>query len=70
MCRCTPEIRTPFCGKPGCEFPRQVLYYGYTGEDDTLLEFFDEFEAFQWQYRFRDKGFFLLKRIVLKVEVA
>lgn len=18
MCRCTPEIRTPFCGKPGC----------------------------------------------------
>jgi hypothetical protein len=21
MCRCTPEIRTPFCGKPGCEAP-------------------------------------------------
>jgi len=21
MCRCTPEIRTPFCGKPGCEWP-------------------------------------------------
>jgi hypothetical protein len=21
MCKCTPEIRTPFCGKPGCEFP-------------------------------------------------
>lgn len=19
MCRCTPNIRTPFCGKPGCE---------------------------------------------------
>ncbi len=19
MCKCTPEIRTPFCGKPGCE---------------------------------------------------
>lgn len=18
MCKCTPEIRTPFCGKPGC----------------------------------------------------
>lgn len=21
MCRCTPNIRTPFCGKPGCEWP-------------------------------------------------
>lgn len=25
MCRCTPEIRTPFCGKPGCEWPEQAL---------------------------------------------
>jgi hypothetical protein len=23
MCRCTPEIKTPFCGKPGCEWPPQ-----------------------------------------------
>lgn len=23
MCWCTPEIRTPFCGKPGCHPPRQ-----------------------------------------------
>lgn len=22
MCKCTPEIRTPFCGKPGCEGPK------------------------------------------------
>ena len=22
MCKCTPEIRTPFCGKPGCERPQ------------------------------------------------
>lgn len=21
MCKCTPGIRTPFCGKPGCELP-------------------------------------------------
>lgn len=20
MCKCTPEIRTPFCGKPGCSW--------------------------------------------------
>lgn len=23
MCRCTPNIRTPFCGKQGCELPKQ-----------------------------------------------
>ena len=23
MCRCTPEIRTPWCGKAGCEMPNQ-----------------------------------------------
>jgi hypothetical protein len=21
MCKCNPEIKTPFCGKPGCEWP-------------------------------------------------
>jgi hypothetical protein len=23
MCKCTPNIKTPFCGKPGCEWPAQ-----------------------------------------------
>jgi uncharacterized small protein (DUF1192 family) len=23
MCKCTPEIRTPFCGKNGCEWPKK-----------------------------------------------
>lgn len=22
MCKCTPNIRTPFCGKIGCEWPK------------------------------------------------
>lgn len=25
MCRCTPEIRSPWCGKPGCEWPPNAL---------------------------------------------
>jgi hypothetical protein len=25
MCKCIPEIRTPFCGKPGCEWPAPKL---------------------------------------------
>lgn len=28
MCKCTPEIRTPFCGKPGCEWPVQSVADG------------------------------------------
>lgn len=23
MCKCTPSIRTPFCGKMGCEWPKE-----------------------------------------------
>lgn len=23
MCKCTPGIKAPFCGKPGCEWPAQ-----------------------------------------------
>lgn len=23
MCKCTPEIKTPFCGALGCEIPKQ-----------------------------------------------
>jgi hypothetical protein len=30
MCRCTPNVRTPFCGKPGCEWP------GERSETDTV----------------------------------
>lgn len=25
MCKCTPEIRTPFCGKLGCEWPEPTV---------------------------------------------
>jgi hypothetical protein len=37
MCRCTPNKRTPFCGKPGCEPPPRsvvtnVLTYKSTAE--------------------------------------
>lgn len=24
MCKCTPNIRTPFCGRAGCEWPVQI----------------------------------------------
>jgi hypothetical protein len=35
MCRCTPEIRTPWCGKKGCEVPEQKKAV-YAFHDDGL----------------------------------
>ena len=31
MCKCTPGIRTPYCGKPGCEWPKEELNEVQTG---------------------------------------
>lgn len=33
MCKCTPEIRTPFCGKLGCQWPDKQ-----TGKRDKIME--------------------------------
>jgi hypothetical protein len=33
MCKCTPELRTPFCGKPGCEWPEQTAAPANTTAD-------------------------------------
>jgi hypothetical protein len=35
MCVCTPGCRTPFCGKPGCEWPPQKpkMYTTDAGEE-------------------------------------
>lgn len=70
MCKCTPEIRTPFCGKPGCQWPAQVRYYGFTAENEPLIKFSDDVEALIWQERFKHQGYFLLKKINLKVELV
>lgn len=35
MCKCTPEIRTPFCGKPGCTWPPQTTPLAPTLEQDV-----------------------------------
>lgn len=34
MCRCTPNIRTPFCGKPGCEWPPRIKQKEFPSFDD------------------------------------
>lgn len=38
MCRCDPRVRTPFCGKPGCEWPAAPTFSITTGSClDVLL---------------------------------
>lgn len=34
MCKCTPESRTPFCGKPGCEKPEQDVARNHLAADE------------------------------------
>lgn len=39
MCRCTPSLRTPWCGKPGCEAPAQKKPEGVRANPiDELIE--------------------------------
>jgi hypothetical protein len=35
MCKCTPNMRTPFCGKPGCEWPQDKAKVAGTAPDAT-----------------------------------
>ena len=42
MCKCTPEIRTPFCGKPECGWPKQKIMKPdppcpYCGRTDHIM---------------------------------
>lgn len=34
MCQCTPNIRTPFCGKYGCQVPFGKTYVPETGSSN------------------------------------
>lgn len=38
MCKCTPNIRTPFCGKPGCEWPPQEKARPSIAELEHILQ--------------------------------
>ena len=37
MCKCTPTKRTPFCGKPGCEWPAMPYQQAAMGGFDWRL---------------------------------
>ena len=37
MCKCNPLVRTPFCGKPGCEWPPQTTTVSARAKAIVLL---------------------------------
>ena len=62
MCKCTPGIRTPYCGKVGCErparrtiavkkeeFKNKALQYINNGDD--ILDFPDGQLILSWQHK-------------------
>lgn len=56
MCKCTPSIRTPYCGKLGCEWPTPsgkpsmtVKKETYVLKKDTPEELLAEIEALKCQ---------------------
>lgn len=53
MCKCTPGIKTPFCGKPGCEWPQQKLEVVHDHVGEKLDEMADLCE--HWK-RHRERG--------------
>ena len=38
MCRCNPQIRTPFCGRPDCLMPVQKVMTPFTEEQIEWLK--------------------------------
>lgn len=75
MCVCRPEVRTPFCGRPGCEWPAQVAEEppkekGYAVVFDRSrvrqalsVELFIPWETFRRQER---QGFRALLKVALQ----
>ena len=59
MCKCTPTIRTPFCGKPGCEWPSHSHHYTQNGtiQEEPVKT---EIESLKEQIEFLEKQMFTL----------
>jgi hypothetical protein len=45
MCWCTPEIRTPFCGKAGCVPPKQNVQTLVPWGESTAIALIQQVEA-------------------------
>ncbi len=62
MCKCTPGIKTPFCGKVGCEWPKQTNYVAINNGEAVYLQNLEQ--ALEYVAR----GYVILKWKPLRVE--
>jgi hypothetical protein len=81
MCKCTPEIKTPFCGKGNCQWPdkdREWLVIYHNKEKQVEHEHCDEYivkhfnnpdDAFLYSIKIKDLKPEIYKRTKLKVEI-
>ena len=61
MCVCTPAIKTPWCGKPGCEMPKQNRPLRYaqhlSGQGRMWPTYDQDGDAPDWQvFEYVDKA--------------
>ena len=47
MCQCTPGIKTPFCGKPGCQWPEHKTRVKTLGGWIVVLTLAQSFRVFR-----------------------
>lgn len=54
MCKCTPHVRTPFCGRPGCEWPPPIppTYSkhepNYVMQAHLVRAILEQWQAYSW----------------------
>lgn len=57
MCKCRPNVRTPFCGRPGCEWPTQTNHAPQPEPGMIREQIADIFEPYVQSLKpFKDKS--------------
>ena len=76
MCKCTPEIKTPFCGKGDCQWPKSYIGIYYPSERPVgapmreVVELTSDLEAFIFTEKHKMEQAKVYKEVKLKVEVV
>jgi hypothetical protein len=76
MCKCTPNIKTPLCGKIGCTYPKQdnfiCLVKSSMGNVIEQMSFETAEEVFIYSLQFRRGEYqtVIYKKVNIKVELA
>ncbi len=76
MCQCTPEIKTPFCGKGNCQWPKSYIGVYFPLERPVaspmreIEELHSDLEAFMFLEKHKNEHAKVFKEVKLKVELT